>query len=213
MDITIQAFWIAVEAGRTQLALELFKLPQIKTQVNQVQLNNGLYGASKSKNLLAFKSLLACGGSVDCIGLNDKRTCLHWACAHGNKELVSLILDYSINNCFVYDLWGEAPLHCAVKNGNIECVKLLVEYGICNPGIEIVKTNFTDDRNVGKTALDIAKEEEHREIEVYIKSVTVNTKTFGIGFIIFIYVHLCCICVYILNMYYLLARGIYIQVS
>jgi ankyrin repeat protein len=51
------------------------------------------------------------------------RTPLHWACAMGYAQLVSLLIEAGGALVNVADIDGASPLHAAVADGSVEVVK------------------------------------------------------------------------------------------
>ncbi|XP_035314388.1 ankyrin repeat domain-containing protein 20B isoform X1 [Cricetulus griseus] len=93
-------------------------------------------------------------------GANDRdrnsRTPLHYACAHGHPDVVTLLLDW---NCDIdlCDSYNSTPLIKASQYDHEECMTILLEHG-ANP-------NATD--NSGSTALHYA---------VFIENISMTTK-------------------------------------
>lgn len=89
----------------------------------------------------------------------SKVNALHSAVAKENLELCKLFIENNVDvNAIQMD--GVTALHSAVHRNNLEMIKMLVENGA---DISLKMKN-------GDTALDIAKKEEHKEVEEYLKS-------------------------------------------
>ncbi|ORZ11107.1 ankyrin repeat-containing domain protein [Absidia repens] len=90
-------------------------------------------------------------------------TVLHYACASGHSDLVSLVARVYQVPVLQADYQGELPLHWAVRNGRLEVATLLIErFGVdCNAYVP---------RKVG-TSLDLAKSAGHKRLVDYLKGI------------------------------------------
>ncbi|ORZ24524.1 ankyrin repeat-containing domain protein [Absidia repens] len=88
-------------------------------------------------------------------------TVLHYACASGHTDLVSLLARACQVPVLQADYQGELPLHWAVRHGRLEVVTLLIErFGLdCNAYVP---------RRVS-TPLDLAKSGGHKRLVDYLK--------------------------------------------
>ncbi|KAI8099440.1 ankyrin repeat-containing domain protein [Halteromyces radiatus] len=88
-------------------------------------------------------------------------TVLHYACASGHTDLVSLLARTCQVPVLQADYQGELPLHWAVRHGRLEVVTLLIErFGLdCNAYVP---------RKVS-TPLDLAKSAGHKRLVDYLK--------------------------------------------
>lgn len=87
----------------------------------------------------------------------SKVNALHSAVAKENLELCKLFIENDVDvNAIQMD--GVTALHSAVHRNNLKMIKLLVDNGA---DISLKMKN-------GDTALDIAKKEEHKEVEEYL---------------------------------------------
>ncbi|CAO3596389.1 unnamed protein product [Absidia cylindrospora] len=88
-------------------------------------------------------------------------TVLHYACASGHTDLVSLLARSCQIPVLQADYQGELPLHWAVRNGRLEVVTLLIErFGLDH--------NAYVPKKVG-TPLDLAKSAGHKRLVDYLK--------------------------------------------
>ncbi|KAI8331374.1 ankyrin repeat-containing domain protein [Chlamydoabsidia padenii] len=88
-------------------------------------------------------------------------TVLHYACASGHTDLVSLLARACQVPVLQADYQGELPLHWAVRQGRLEVVTLMIErFGVdCNAYVP---------KKVG-TPLDLAKSAGHKRLVDYLK--------------------------------------------
>lgn len=90
---------------------------------------NGLFGAVQGGNLEVVKALLERDPSlVHDTTVYDRHSALHIAAANGQIEILSLLLEGSINPDVV-NRNKQTPLMLAAMHGKISCVKKLVEAG------------------------------------------------------------------------------------
>lgn len=103
------------------------------------------------------KTLLNLGADPNIPATNpSKVNALHSAVAKENYELCELFIKNGVN-VNALQMQNVTALHSAVHRGNLELVKLLVENG--------AKVSIKMDN--GDTALDIAKKEKHKDIELF----------------------------------------------
>lgn len=99
------------------------------------------------------------------LALPNGRTPLHVAASEGRADLVALLLDHQASPNAPEDdgpLAGYTPLHAAASDGRAEVVKLLLARG-AKPGLLTA---------AGRTALDLAKRENHPEVVEILEPVT-----------------------------------------
>lgn len=82
-------------------------------------------------------------------------TALHEAALRGKTEIVRLLLENNADVNCKGNIEKDTPLHDATENGYPDCVEILLEFG----------ADVTAKNQKGQTALDIAIEEENKEIE------------------------------------------------
>ena len=99
------------------------------------------------------REILAAGVDTDYRnGFGD--TVLHVAMFQSNLMVVRLLLDYGFDPNATIPRSGSTPLHNAVSANNVHAARLLLQHGA---------NRFIRDRN-GRTALDIARLEEKRDL-------------------------------------------------
>ncbi|KAI9299936.1 ankyrin repeat-containing domain protein [Cunninghamella echinulata] len=102
-------------------------------------------------------------GALNAIVDNQGATVLHYACASGHTDLVSLLARQCQIPVLQADYQEELPLHWAVRQGRLEVVTLLIErFGVdCNAYIP---------KKV-PSPLDIAKSCGHKRLVDYLKGI------------------------------------------
>jgi uncharacterized protein len=84
--------------------------------------------AAMARNTASARELLRGGADVNA-AQGDGMTALHWAAAHDDAELASMLLYAGANVRATTRLGGYMPLHLASKSGHVGAVKTLVEGG------------------------------------------------------------------------------------
>ncbi len=106
------------------------------------------------------KTLLKLGADPNIPAANpSKVNALHSAVAKENYELCELLIENGVN-VNALQMQNVTALHSAVHRGNLELVKLLVKNG----------ASYSLKMDNGDTAIDIAKKEEHKDIELFFLS-------------------------------------------
>eukprot|EP00048_Salpingoeca_helianthica_P001780 m.51575 g.51575 ORF g.51575 m.51575 type:complete len:434 (+) comp11709_c1_seq1:742-2043(+) len=96
-------------------------------------------------------------------------TALHWACSLGDRRLASLLIQYRCDIDVVNNKLC-SPLMLAVREGNEDVVLLLLE--------RFAKRNLED--QLGKTALDYAREYGHHNILHMLQDWTIGSRAKGV---------------------------------
>lgn len=121
------------------------------------KLQKELDQAARKGDLVGMRKALANGANVNA-GWGDKFSPLYGAAARGRMEAIVLLLDRGADPNKVYT-FGTTPLKIATYNNEKDVVKILL-----NRGADVCLTGLDDDLKM-VYALDIAREESHREIE------------------------------------------------
>ncbi len=141
-----------IKNATNETALELAKTQEIKEILEKAFLTLGLIIAIKNNDLNAATQFIAKGVYINLTN-RDKETPLIHAAKYGRKGMTELLLN---NGALINaaDFLGNTPLMIAARNGDKEIVKLLLEKG----------ANFTVKNADNKTASDLAKTQEIKEI-------------------------------------------------
>lgn len=85
---------------------------------------------------------------------NRNWTALHWAAVFGHVEVCQLLLEWGSKLVDTKDKAGRTALHLASKNGHVEVCVFLLENG----------AELNAQTGIGLTALDLARENEHKAV-------------------------------------------------
>jgi ankyrin repeat protein len=134
---------------------EIKKALDLKAEINfkNKEGQTALYLVAKLCRYDLVKLLVENGAEINTAG-NDKITPLHWVVEYDKIKIVKYLLERGAN-VQARDALNETPVHWAGWTGNIESAKLLLKFG----GDCYAKNNG------GTTPLDLAKMQEHKELE------------------------------------------------
>lgn len=148
----LQPLHMAAHDGREKI-MAMLLAAKVNVNCRTDSLETPLHLAAAAKQARAAAILVATGATVDAKDKGDN-TPLHAAAHSGALEVVQLLIKHKakIN---ARGQAGYTPLHFAAEAGDRDVVQLLFAHG----ADASLKTRFWD-----KTALDLARDEEHTEI-------------------------------------------------
>lgn len=144
----------AVREGRIVELREMLKDSPDLNGTDYKQDYNAIHAATKYDQLEALQYLLKAGADPNVNGSSDT-SANHLSVMFGNIECMELLIKYGAN-VNAADSAGDTLLHYAAKYGRRDIARSLLR----TRGIDSSLKNKD-----GKTALDIAKEENKKEIE------------------------------------------------
>lgn len=96
-------------------------------------------------------------------------TALHFSAYWGYKNCVDTLLEQDLCEIDLFNNRGKTPLHEASQRGHLDIVKMLVNHGadIYNKVCQMARTR---EKQIGKTAYDLAQDNSRYEMTSYLKS-------------------------------------------
>lgn len=160
------AVYVAISYGHIDLARYFFE-KKANLDPKSWNARAALIGAVNERRYDSVNLLLKLGVDVNSTMKDSSkteqwmasRTPLMWASNHGDIQMVSLLLDRGAD-VSVSDSIGYTALMLAAANGNLKLIKLLVQAGADISAKE---------KNMGQTAIDIAKSEGFEEVQKYLE--------------------------------------------
>ena len=149
---------VACQEGKLGALMVLAEKGQANILAKDIDGRTGFFMAAQNNHVKVMEYLQQNGANINQTN-NNNCSPLYIACQKGNKEAV----EYLIQNKADVELAlnGFTPLMTACSGGNLEIVKMLLLQG---------KLNLDTRNQQGKTALDIAKEEnQHEIVSCYLK--------------------------------------------